>query len=107
MKTFRYSLTAVVLLLSASAVVRADETEVNFRITGLFSPDREADLKKAMETVPEVQLVSVDYKLAEARFKFDAAKAFPGTKPDKFQERVDNLVRNATRSTFGVKPLSN
>jgi len=103
-RTFR-SLAALLLVLSA-APCGAEETEVTFRVTGLFMPSREDDLKEFAKQIPEVTLISVDFKLAEAKFKFDAAKAFPGAKPDKYAERLDNLLRNATRHTMGIRPQS-
>lgn len=96
----------MLLFVLATASVGAEEIEATYRVTGLFMPSREDDLKEFAKQIPEVTLVSVDYKLAEAKVKFDPAKAFPGTKPDKYAERVDNLLRNATRHTMGIRPLS-
>jgi copper chaperone CopZ len=77
-----------------------------FRITGLFSPDREADLRAAVEKVPGVQLISVDIERGHGTFSINPAVAFPGTKPDKFAERFDQLLRVAANHTLGVKAVS-
>jgi copper chaperone CopZ len=75
------------------------------RIHGLFSPDREADLRVALEKVPGVKLISFDFDHAEGTFTYDPAEAFPGTKPDKIVERFDQLLRQASNGLFSVKPL--
>ncbi len=83
----------------------AEPTAVKYRVTGLFSPDREPDLKQMMEELPEVTLVSVDFKTSEATFRFVSANAFPGAKPEQIVERFDNRLRTISRSTFGIMPL--
>ena len=76
-----------------------------YQVTGLFRPDRENDFREAMKDVPEVRLVALDYKNAEASFEFIPAKAFPGAgKPEQILQQLDNKVRQATRHTFGLKP---
>lgn len=83
----------------------AKKQPVKFQITGLFSPGRVDDLREVMKRLPDVELVSVDFKNAEAAFAFDAAKAFPGVKPDQIFDRLDNRIRTSSSSTFGVRPL--
>jgi len=78
---------------------------IRHRITGLFSPDREKDLRQVIERLPGITLVSIDFPYAEARFRYDAAEVFPGAKPEQVAERFDQLVRQASKSTFGVQPL--
>ena len=97
-------LLSLLLLLSLSAAF-AGEENVTHRVTGLFSPAREADLRAALEKVPGVKLVSVDFEHAEAVFAYDAEVAFKGTNPERIIERFDELLRNATRSTLGIAPL--
>ena len=76
------------------------------QITGLFSPDREKDLREVFEQkLPQFKLISIDFKNAEASFDYDPTKIFPGAKPEQIVERFDNELRNATRHTFGAKPL--
>ena len=75
-----------------------------YRVTGLFAPDREADLRAAFRELPDVTLVAVDFDDAEITVEFVASKAFPGAKPEQVVERLDQQLRQATRSTFGVKP---
>ncbi len=79
---------------------------IKHQITGLFAPDREKDLREVFEQkLPQFKLVSIDFKNAEASFDYDPAKTFPGAKPEQIIERFDNELRNATRHTFGAKPL--
>src|SRR4051812_39507629 len=76
--------------------------KVVHRVTGIFAPDREADLREALLKVPGVELVSLDFDHSEATFAYDPAKAFAGTKPDKIIERFDQELRNASHHTMGI-----
>lgn len=102
---------AVALLVAPAILATAVEPTTNLatikvRVTGLFQPDREQDLREVMELIPDAKLVSVDYANAEAVFEYDPQTSFNKATPDKFPERLDNAVRTNSRSTFGVKPLS-
>ena len=110
MKTRYQIMAALLCMLLAATAFAAEEKpaqpqEFKHRVTGLFQPDRVEDLGRLLAQLPEVKLVSVDFKSAEAVFSYDAAK-LGGGKPEKALEHLDNLVRNASRSTFGIKPLS-
>ena len=83
-----------------------DPATIKLRVTGLFSPDREADLREVMLKIPDAKLVSIDYANAEALFEYDPTKSFDKAKPDKIPERLDNAVRTNSYSTFSIKPLS-
>ena len=100
----------VTLCLLACAAFAADEKPAppqNFthRITGLFSPDRETALRSALEKVPGIALVSVDFGHAEGVFSYNPAVTFKGTKPEDITKRFDEQLRNATRSTLGIAAL--
>lgn len=95
----------LLILLFAIATALADEASFTHRVTGLFSPDRETDLRAVIEKVPGVKLVSLDFAHAEAVFSYDPAVAFKDTKPEQIVERFNDLLRNATRSTFGIAKL--
>lgn len=96
-------------ILSAADAPQSERPPIKHQITGLFQPDREQDLKdlfeKRADKFPGIKLVSIDFANAEATFDYDPAKVFPGAKPEQIVERFDNLLRDATRHTFGVKPL--
>lgn len=104
-------ITTSLCLLIVSLVPAADDKpverpSVKHRVTGLFSPDREADLKKVfMEKIPEVTLVSVDFKNSEATFVYDAELLFNKPKPEQLIERFDNLLRTHTLGTFGIREV--
>ncbi len=83
----------------------ASAQAVKFQVTGLFSADRAQDLHAVFEKIPQVKLVGVDFKNAEASLEFDAKKVFPGAKPQDVVQRLDGLVKEASHHTFGVKPL--
>lgn len=93
--------TLLLLLLGAISAF-AGEATVTYRIIGLFSPDRQADLRVAMESVAGVELVSVDFDHAEAAFRYDPATVFRTAQPGEIIERLNNAVRAATNHTIGV-----
>ena len=97
-------LTLLFLLLAPTAPAAEESTK--YRLTGLFAADREADLRAALEKIPGVKLERLDFPNAEATFRYDPAVAFKDTKPDKILERFDNLLKTASRSTFGLRPPS-
>src|SRR4051794_23390823 len=71
-----------------------------YRVLGLFSPDREADLRQAFKELPELSLVAVNFEDAEMTVEFVPARAFPGAKPEQLAERIDQRLRSATYHTF-------
>jgi copper chaperone CopZ len=79
--------------------------QAKHQVTGLFMAEREGDLKETFAKIPQVSLVSIDFKNAEIAVEYVPGKAFPGAKPNQIVERLDNLVRTASNSTFGIKPL--
>lgn len=98
----------VTLLLLPATAAAADKPATPQRFTyhvlGLFSPDRDKDLRKAFEDLPDFKLIAVDFEGAEITVEFDPATAFPGAKPAEVVERFDQKLRQATRHTFGAKP---
>ena len=99
-------LSALVILSFAYPSEAEEPKSIKHQITGLFSPDREKDLRDVFEQkLPQFKLLSIDFKNAEASFDYDPTKIFPGAKPEQIIERFDNELRNATRHTFGAKPL--
>lgn len=83
----------------------AGPIEVKHQITGLFSKDREADLRATFDKIPELALVSVSFEQAEVVLRYDHQKLFKGVKPEEVIKRLDNTVRSNSHSTFGIKPL--
>jgi copper chaperone CopZ len=86
---------------------KADELgSTKHQITGLFCPEREQDFKTlCAEKLARFKLVSIDFANAEATFDYDPAKEFPGANSAQVIERFDNELKNASRHTFGAKPL--
>jgi len=90
----------IILTMVLGNVVCAEP--IKHQVTGLFMPEREADLREAAATIPGVKLVSIDYKNAEAVFDYDPKKF---GKPEQAIAGLDQLLKQASRSTFGIKPL--
>lgn len=93
----------VLCWIASSAFAQEKPERLTVRIVGLFAPDREADLRTAFNDVPEVKLISIDYKLAEMTLEFTPKTAFPGAKPPQYVERLDQKVRSVSQSTFSVE----
>ncbi len=78
---------------------------IKHQVTGLFSHDREADLRETFKRMPEIELVAIDYKNAEVSVRYDVGKVFQNGTPAQIVERFDSMVRQASVHTFGIKPL--
>ncbi len=98
------------LLLASVAVAQEKKPEpkverITYRVTGLFSKDREKDLRTGFaDLAPDFKLISVNFDEAEITVEFAPAKLWPGQKPERVTELVNDKVRSVTHSTFGVKP---
>jgi len=75
------------------------------RVTGLFSAAREADLREAVKRIPELELLSIEFDRGEAKFKYDPAIFFKGVKEKDYVERFNNLLRQASSHTFGIRAM--
>jgi len=75
------------------------------RVTGLFSPERENDLREVVKKIPEVKLMSIEFKYAEATFEYDPDKLLNRPKPEEIPQRFNDLLRPASNHTFGIEPL--
>jgi copper chaperone CopZ len=80
----------------------ADVKQVKHQVTGLFMPECEKDLREVAAKIPEIKVVAIDFKNAEATFEYDVAKF---GKPDQAIQKLDGLLKGASFHTFGVKPL--
>lgn len=98
------------LMLSACASFAAAQPKeppkverITYRVVGLFSKDREKDLRAGFEDLaPDFKLVSVSFDEAEIIVEFAPAKLWPGQKPERVTELVNDKIRGATNHTFGV-----
>lgn len=78
---------------------------VTYRITGLFAREREKDLRAGFaDLAPDFKLVALNFDEAEVTIEFAPAKHWPGQKPERVAELVNDKVRGATNYTFGIKP---
>lgn len=109
-RSHRLALPELILGLILSTAVHADPPqempqEIKHQVTGLFCPERVDDLKLIVTQIEGIELVRIDYGTAEAVFRYDPARTFPNSPPEKIIEQLDERIRNASRSTFGIKPL--
>ena len=95
------------ILIALPALGEAAEVQTfKHRVTGLFSRDREADLRESVKKMAGVEIVSIDFDVAEVRFSYDPQTLFEkGTKEKDFLERFDNLLRKNSNHTFSARPL--
>jgi copper chaperone CopZ len=95
------SITAILFAFTLiSAPLRGEP--VKHQVTGLFMPEREADLREVIAKLPGIKLVSVDFKNAEAVFDYEVKKF---GKPDQAMKALDQMLQQASRGAFGIKPL--
>jgi hypothetical protein len=105
---------ALALSLTPGPIAAADKPakaepkpeRVTYKVLGLFSPDREKDLRAAFkDELPDITLVAVNFDDGEITVEYVPGKVFPGAKkPEQVVEQLDQKVRQATHHTFGVKP---
>jgi hypothetical protein len=92
--------------------LRAEEPSVRYGVTGLFSPDRQQDLRDVLTDLPELELVRLDYDAAEVTLRYDVAKLFPNANPKKpptaaeVFERLNNLLARVSSGSFRLKQRS-
>lgn len=82
--------------------------DIKHRVTGLFLAERADDLQKVVASLPAtapVKITSIDYDRAEVVFNYDPDQLFGKIDPAKYAERFDQILRGASRSTFGILPL--
>ncbi|HYG76574.1 MAG TPA: heavy metal-associated domain-containing protein [Planctomycetota bacterium] len=96
---------SLALALRAADDKPAEPVTLTYRITGLFCPEREADLRKIAEKIADYKLVAVNYEKAEVTFTCEPGKIAKNAKPDQVRQQVDNWVRQASNHTFGLSPL--
>jgi len=95
------------LLLALSGVeglLLAPET-VALRVTGLFSHERAAALREAVKKIPDLTLESIDFDRGQAKFSYDPAVFFKGVKEKDQVERFNNLLRQASSHTLGIRAI--
>ncbi|HEX4610183.1 MAG TPA: heavy metal-associated domain-containing protein [Urbifossiella sp.] len=102
-------LTSIAFVLAAGAVVAQAPPPLpagpyTYLVIGLFSPDREKDLRTAFDELPDFKLVKVDFADAEVTVEFTPAKLFPGQKAERVTELVSDKLRGASGHTFSLKP---
>ncbi len=89
-----------------ATLVAGTPVTMKVSVTGLFSPDRETDLREVFAGWPEVKLVGVDFDRAEAELAFDADKLLGKAKPADMIARINERVGQLSRNAFGVRAAS-
>jgi len=92
------------LFVRAVTTFAADET-VTYHVIGLFSHDREADLRAVVEDLPGITIASIDFDHAEVAFTYDPEFIFKGVKREEIVKRLDALVRDESNRTFAIEPV--
>lgn len=100
-------LLAPVLLILVCTGAFAGETQVRYRVTGLFQPDRVDALREATRDWNEARLDSVDYDSAVATLAYDPdSPPFKNATPEQVLERLNNKLRERSKGVFSLLPLS-
>src|SRR5687767_6285352 len=97
----KWFLPAVLLVGIPSGSLIADDKspkleQVTFKLIGLFSKDRENDLRSAFQELPDFKLTKVSFDDGEVTIEFIPAKLFPGQKPERVTELVNDKLRSAS-----------
>jgi len=95
----------MILLLAALTLFAPDVQPVKHRVTGLFNKEREADLRESVQKLADVAIVGIDFDTAEVTFSYDPVKLLGKGNEKQLLERFDNLLRNASTHTFGIRAL--
>lgn len=104
----KHTITLLLILLSAACLAEdkpSQPRQIKHRVTGLFSPEREKDLRDVVSKLPDVKLVSVDFKYAEATFEYDPDKLLNKPKPEEIPQRLNDMLRPLSNHTFGIESL--
>jgi len=92
--------------MAALLIAAAPDPETfKYRVTGLWEPSREAELKETVSKIAGVTLVGVDFDTSEITLSYDQAKVFQKAKPKEVLERLDNWFRQNSSHTFGVRAV--
>ena len=103
----------VIVSFSFILSAQAEDIGISYRLTGLFHPDRVADLRRQAPELPagdpnhpvEVKLVDVNYDTTVVTFSYDGATTFKNQKPEQILNRIDQLLRQASKGAFSISPL--
>jgi len=105
MRTLMPFLFLIIVAISHAEEKAAETATVKFRVIGMFSPDREADLRQASAKMHDYTLAAVDYANNEATFSYAANKIPKNAKPDRVLNEIDSQLKEASNHTFGISPL--
>jgi copper chaperone CopZ len=93
------------LLIVLSLLGAVEPENFKYRVTGLWEPAREAELRETVSKIEGITLVAVDFDTSEITLAYDQAKVFQKAKPKEILERLENLFRKHSSHTFGVRPV--
>ncbi|HEV7404608.1 MAG TPA: hypothetical protein VGO11_16830 [Chthoniobacteraceae bacterium] len=98
----------------AGGQVHADQQTATYRIIGLCFAERQADFRRTMKELPEIEVVEVDFDHAVATVRYDLDKLIPPGPPKKPADRgaekvlakLNDLLRKASGNSFSFAPPS-
>ncbi|RBP44582.1 copper chaperone CopZ [Roseimicrobium gellanilyticum] len=112
----RFVLSIFFCLAVHAGIASAEEVTVQYRLTGLFQPDRVEDLRQQTsmlqigsptDSPAQVRLVDVNYDTTVVTFGYDpASKHFKNAKADQVRERISNVLRNVSKGAFNIFSVS-
>ena len=91
----------VVLFLPAGPELAAAESIVQYRVNGLFQPDRQEAFNTAAQALEGCHLTGVEYDTALASFAYDPDnQLFKNAKPEQVLQRINDQIRRLTNGCF-------
>lgn len=95
------------LFFSAVSLAQAGEATIQFRVFGLFDPQRVGELKAQASTITDFRIAEVNYETGVVTFAYaDDKPPFQHSKPENMERGIRERLQPATRGGFILKPLS-
>lgn len=101
-RTSRWLCVCVAVFLLAAA---PEAETFKYRVTGLWDRSRETELQETVKKIAGIELVGVDFDTSEITLSYDQVKVFQKAKPKEILERLENLFRQNSGHTFGVRAV--
>jgi copper chaperone CopZ len=85
----------------------SDKHTIKLQVIGLFVSDRIDSLREIMKQIPEAEIQTVDFDLAEATVRYATdSDMFRNAEPEQITERLNNRVRQISSGLFSLKAVS-
>lgn len=101
-------LLAIAIVLAIGTGVRGEE--ITRPMFGMFSVERQDDLRQVLKAIPELELGKIDFETGQVTLKYDLTKLISNANPKKpprdeqIEQRINDLLNREARGTFRLLP---